>query len=279
MRRIRKKDARIKVIHKTNGGLSDARNVGIESATGTYIGFVDGDDFIEPDMYRKLYDALVENNADISICSFRFVGAYEDRNDKIEITDEVLSGREILLEKRMRKNARGWVLAWNKLYKKEIFHTLRYPVGKAHEDDFILQDLFWNVKRVACTAYVGYNYIQRSSSITHAYRVNRLDEIESKIKRDSFYEAKQVSSAVRYKNLLRGYYVLYDVYAHADFKQEPFASRIEELNRELKKRNRILRKNRLSRMQKTVLLANDISPYFTWKAMQFVKKMRGRNNV
>ena len=66
-----KMDNRIKVIHKKNGGLSDARNVGIEAATGAYLGFVDGDDYIEPEMYQKLYSALVENDAEISICRFR----------------------------------------------------------------------------------------------------------------------------------------------------------------------------------------------------------------
>ncbi|MCR5149991.1 MAG: glycosyltransferase, partial [Clostridiales bacterium] len=70
-----KMDDRIKVIHKKNGGLSDARNVGIEAATGAYLGFVDGDDYIEPEMYQKLYSALVENDAEISICRFRYVGS------------------------------------------------------------------------------------------------------------------------------------------------------------------------------------------------------------
>ena len=90
-----KTDSRIKVIHKKNGGLSDARNVGIEAATGAYLGFVDGDDYIEPEMYERLYAALTENNAEISICRFRYVGAKEDRNEQIEINDEILSGQDI----------------------------------------------------------------------------------------------------------------------------------------------------------------------------------------
>ena len=98
-----KKDNRIKVIHKPNGGLSDARNHGIEAATGSYLGFVDGDDYIEPQMYEKLHNALVENDAEMSICSFRYVGGYEERNGRLSIADEVLTGREILLEKKNGK--------------------------------------------------------------------------------------------------------------------------------------------------------------------------------
>ena len=102
-----KMDNRIKVIHKKNGGLSDARNVGIEAATGAYLGFVDGDDYIEPEMYQKLYSALVENDAEISICRFRYVGSKEERNELLEINDEVLSGQDILLKKNACKNTLG----------------------------------------------------------------------------------------------------------------------------------------------------------------------------
>ena len=267
-----KMDNRIKVIHKKNGGLSDARNVGIEAATGAYLGFVDGDDYIEPEMYQKLYSALVENDAEISICRFRYVGSKEERNELLEINDEVLSGQDILLKKRMQKHSWGWGYAWNKLYKREVFQTLRYPVGKAYEDDYVLHTLFWDKERVACISYVGYNYIQRSSSITNAYGINRLDEIDSICRRIDFYETKKVPLAVRYKNLLRGYYVLYDIYANADVKHEPFKSKIRIMNLELKKRNRRLRRQPLSIVQKASLIANSVSPYYTWCIMQLVKK-------
>ena len=106
-----KTDNRIKVIHKKNGGLSDARNAGIEAATGAYLGFIDSDDYIEPEMYQRLYSALVENDAEISVCRFRYVGSKEERNELLEINDEVLSGQDILLQKGMSKTAWGWVCA------------------------------------------------------------------------------------------------------------------------------------------------------------------------
>ena len=208
-----KKDARIRVIHKQNGGLSAARNDGIEAAKGKYLAFVDGDDYVEPEMYERLYKALMENDAEMSICSFRYVGGMEERNDKIEIRDEVLTGQEILLKKRMSPRAWGWVYAWNKLYKRELFETLRYPVGMAHEDDYVAQDLFWDIKRVVSISYRGYNYVQRATSITNTYRANRLDEVDSKLNRAAFYEQKGVDAQIQYKNLMRGYHVFYDIYA------------------------------------------------------------------
>ena len=91
-----KKDRRIKVIHKENGGVSSARNKGIEAAEGDYIGFIDGDDLIEPEMYKTLVDLLEEENADIAHCGYQMV--FPDRVDyyhntgkkKIQTTEEGL---------------------------------------------------------------------------------------------------------------------------------------------------------------------------------------------
>ena len=103
-------------------------------------------------------------------------------------------------------------------------------------------------------------------------RVNRLDGAEARIHRADFYEAKGVSASVRYKNLIRGYYVLYDIYAHADVKHEPFKSRIREMNLALKERNKRLRRQPLSVVQKAKLIAHSVSPYYSWCIMQLVKK-------
>lgn len=223
-------------------------------------------------MYEKLYNALVENDADISVCRFRYVGGHEDRNDKIAITDEVLSGKERLLEKRAADNACGWGYAWNKLYKKEIFSELRYPVGKAFEDDFIVHKLFWDVERVACISYIGCNYIQRPTSITHAYKVNVLDEIESRFDRDDFFRAKHAPLKARYINFVRCYYVMYGVYEHADFRHEPFVSKLRMFAKEMRKRNRALLREPLSLSQKVFLITNYISPYYTWRLKNKIKK-------
>lgn len=269
-----KKDNRIKVIHKKNGGLSDARNAGIDAATGEYLGFVDGDDTIEPRMYEELYDNLKKNDAEISLCNFRLVGGREYINNHIGIRDEVLSGKDILFKKRLVLYSFGWAVVWNKLYRREIFQTLRFPVGKVHEDEFVLHKVFWDVKKVACTSHIGYNYIQRNTSISNSYNVGRLDACEAQVERGDFYKDNDVPQYVRYIALARCYYIIYDMYEKSDFRREPIASRLKYLIKELKVRNRELLKEKMSRRQKAILIANYISPYFTWKIKELKKFLK-----
>ena len=127
-----KKDSRIEVIHKINGGLSDARNVGINRANGRYIGFVDSDDYIKEDMYEKLINLIKEYDADISICNLYDVidGKKYVRNNENGIQE--YSRLEILKEVLLDKNIQSY--AWNKLYKKELFDEIKYPIGKKYED-------------------------------------------------------------------------------------------------------------------------------------------------
>ena len=167
-----KKDPRIEVLHKKNGGLSDARNAGLDAAHGEYLVFVDSDDYIADDMVQKLYDALKKNNADMSICNICYVdeqGALlEDDNRDSPLRDEVLSGHEIIV-KECDCYHKGWyyIFTVNKLYKKSLFSEIRFPVGKLSEDDFVAHRIFMRCKRVACISDVGYYYVQRSGSILH----------------------------------------------------------------------------------------------------------------
>ena len=165
-----KKDSRIRVIHKENGGLSDARNAGLDAASGDYIAFVDSDDYIAKDMIRKLYDALAENNADLSICNFLYVdenGKFlSGRNKTLPIENETLSGLEAI-RKMSAAGKKGWyyITAWNKLYRRSLFSTIRFPKGKIHEDEFIAHRVFALCETVACIRDAGYYYVQRTGSI------------------------------------------------------------------------------------------------------------------
>lgn len=176
-------DTRVRVIHKENGGLSDARNAGLEAAEGAYIGFVDADDRICADMYEKLMAALLQNNADIAAANFMYVdGQYEPietRNEALPLKDEVISGKEAITR---LLDDKGWyyVTAWNKLYKKSIFANVRFPAGKLHEDEFVAHMVYSQAERVACISDVCYLYAQREGSIMDAkYSVGRLDVIEA----------------------------------------------------------------------------------------------------
>ena len=163
-----KRDGRVRVIHKENGGLSDARNVGIDSATGEYLMFVDSDDYIAPDMTEVLLKALVDNGADMSLCSYIYIDENEveipERIGQSPVKREVLT-REQALEKLAEPRYWYYVVAWAKLYKRELFQTIHFPKGKIHEDEFVMHYLIGKCQKVACVPEAYYWYVQHQGSI------------------------------------------------------------------------------------------------------------------
>ena len=172
---------RIKVFHKENGGLSDARNTGIELAKGEYITFVDSDDYIAPNMLEHLMSNLEQYNADIVQCGFLRV--YENDTESITKTvitekygiDIVLTGIEALEDYFVTESFVDEI-ACAKLYKTSLFKETgtTYPVGRIHEDTFTTYKLFYYSRIVVCSAEQLYFYLQRNDSIigqkTHLLR-------------------------------------------------------------------------------------------------------------
>ena len=160
----RKKDSRIKVIHKENGGLSDARNVGIDHAKGEYITFIDSDDYVANDYIEYLYNLIVKYGVDISCCSHLVVynnGQYHGIDENFdESFDKIMFFQKMLYAKKCD------VTAWAKLYKKDLFNDIRYPKGKIFEDIDTTYKLIDKVKKVACGYSAKYYYMIRKSSIT-----------------------------------------------------------------------------------------------------------------
>ena len=176
------KDNRIQVVHKENGGLSDARNVGISIAKGEYIGFVDSDDYLENNMYEYLFNLLNLHNADVSICNFYNVieGKQKVNNidDGIKIYNKVDILKEILLDETIQS------YAWNKLYKKSLFNNIKYPVGKTYEDIGTTFYILENCNKVAVTGKPLYNYVKRKNSIVNVISEKTIiDYIELVIER------------------------------------------------------------------------------------------------
>jgi glycosyltransferase involved in cell wall biosynthesis len=165
---IAKLDERIVVIHKQNGGLSSARNAGIDAAKGEYIGFVDSDDYIHPEMYERMYKALTAAEADLCICSYEMI--YENREktskDLGSIKNEVLT-RDGAFGKLFAKDDWYYVMAPMKLYKKALFSNLRFELGRLHEDTFLVHHLFGKCNCVVTISDKLYMYLQRGSSIMH----------------------------------------------------------------------------------------------------------------
>lgn len=156
------KDPRVQVIHKKNGGLSSARNAALEVCTGDYIGFVDSDDWIEPEMFETLLNGLTQAQADIAVC-----GRYEEfREHRLARgwPETLVMDREEALGELLRNDTLQ-NLVWDKLYRRELFEDLRFPEGKTFEDMAVMHWLFLRAQRVVCLPAVMYHYLQRSNSI------------------------------------------------------------------------------------------------------------------
>lgn len=196
------KDNRIRVIHKTNGGLSDARNAGMSAATGELIAFVDSDDWIVPDMYEKLYHRLTEDNSDIAVCGVQMV--WENGASSRMLTRE--GSRVLNQEEAMRAIIEeSWLKqpVWYKLYKTELVRDILFPKGKYHEDVFWSYQAVGRAQRVSVSDHIGYYYLQRGGSIMgEGYSLKRLDAVEAKVQRCAYIQERFPEiSALATKNL------------------------------------------------------------------------------
>lgn len=183
-----KKDSRIKVVHKKNGGLSDARNAGMAVATGEYISFIDSDDYVSDDFFECLLDVINKENSDIAECSVvkfyednRFDEFSDDLSVKTYDTQDAMSA--LIAENPFHQHV------WNKLYKTELVKDIPYAVGKLNEDEFWTYQVFGRANKVSKLNKTMYYYFQRNSSIMGVgYNIRRLDALEGKANRQKYIE-------------------------------------------------------------------------------------------
>ena len=183
-----RKDNRIKVIHKENGGLSDARNAGMRFAKGEYIAFVDSDDFVSKDFFETLIMVAFQEDSDIVECNvtkFYGEGQIGGFADDLSICtynpESALSG--LIAENPFHQHV------WNKLYKVDCVKGILFPIGKLNEDEFWTYQVFGRAKRVTKINKTMYFYFQRRDSIMgEKYSIRRLDALEGKANRQDFIQ-------------------------------------------------------------------------------------------
>ena len=161
---LAKKDERIRVIHKENGGLSDARNRGIDEAESDLVGFIDSDDYIDSDMYEVLLKNLNNTDADLSMCAL-----YDVYNNTPEAQVTNKETWELSSEQAIKMVMEAKILsvtAVNKLYRKSLFTDLKFEVGKIAEDAFIMIKLLDKCEKIVATNEKKYYYVHRENSIT-----------------------------------------------------------------------------------------------------------------
>lgn len=165
------KDTRIRVIHKTNGGLSEARNYGIDCARGDYLCFIDSDDFVHCQYLEILYSILENSGADMSICGYSLYHDSDTLNTEkygLDIPYKEFSDELLYDEPFINHKWTNLVCAWNKLYHRDLFKEIRYPVGKIHEDNFTYYKLMDKAKKVVYTDEKLYYYYMSENSISRS---------------------------------------------------------------------------------------------------------------
>lgn len=222
----KKNDSRIKVISKKNGGLSSARNIGIDNANGKYLTFIDSDDYISSDYIEILYNSIIKYNSDISVAIFKLV--FEDNSQKriykTKRVNEYVNDRyNMLIKMFYQKDFDTSAVA--KLFSVKIFEGVRFPEGLLYEDLATIYKLFMNAKKISYINKEIYFYFQRKGSITKDnFKVKDfdlinivsmiLDEMKSVDKKNNLNN--KLLNAVVQKYLSANFYILRKIGFNSD---------------------------------------------------------------
>ena len=232
-------DDRVRVIHKENGGLSSARNAALDKFNGQYVCFVDSDDYLAFDALETMYAALCETGSDVAVGNMRSFDENGTERDFYNPAAEraVLEGEEML-------STLNQPCATNRLYRAEIYRTLRFPEGRLYEDVFVYHKVLAQCKKMVLTGKVGYYYMIRTGSIMHASYDIRFTDIVDAIRDryewlDSIGQQKLANEA-----RLFVYSRVAVAYAHLDKKDPAHRERLAQITAIYRDCYRLLMKDR-----------------------------------
>lgn len=275
-----KKDARIKVIHKENGGLASARNAGIEIAAGKYIVSIDDDDILNENYISVLYNICEKYGCDIAQCDFlmtneKSILLQPQKNMKVEIFDARETMKNFCVESNLTKY---WVV-WNKMYRRELFDDISYPLGKIHEDMYTSHKLLWKSRKTAVTNLYLYYYFQREGTITGKKTTisERIDVIEALKEEMEFFEENKLYDEYAFM-LLKYYFTICKTYeempAYPDYemKKSVYAKVMEKYKKEA-----LDAKETILKLPKTGMLTKirTIYPTLSEEDKEFFEKVYG----
>lgn len=268
------KDSRIRVIHKENGGLSSARNAGLDICRGEYIAFVDSDDYIAENYIEKLHTAVKDENADIAVCDFCCTGELNEvfkSYNSYDTESFVSDGKEVLRRYYCNYKGFGYVVAYNKLYSRRIMNEVRFPYGKIHEDEYVFADIMLNCGKIACVSDKLYFYFQRGDSIMSSKKCEQTLECLFEIyqERNKLYKSKGLDEFVLYETrqfLLRNGSA-YEYLISCSKKDKLFRNYLSEC----RKNFGYIMRNKFTFKEKIKCIILCTAPRMSYKVKEFIK--------
>lgn len=279
-------DNRIKAIHQSNVGLAEVRNIGIQNARGQYIGFVDGDDWVNHDMYERLYNACIEYDSDMSAC---FYDTYDENYELVCSEDEdtnevkVYKGEEAI---RLTYEHRFTSFnVWNKLFHRKIFTEIMFPSFRAYEDEAILAITYSLANKIAVVQAPLYNHMHRNSgiqrSILNKFSKRKMDILPNYMELYNYLEKHHpnVCELVTLKHFRYCMDILmYIVKDEEDLKEN--YKYVKELSEHIQLINERFRRNKyLTRKEKAITSILATTPFFGLSYYKLNYKIRLNNKL